>query len=625
MSLADKSMKSSERFSVGLFSKGRPVHRSREATDDPIVKERVERVPGTFLFSIPGRENVVCSRTPTVDRLREERAKKELVFRYTAPDGETVAIPRIVEPYKSLHVNQNASRAEIKSAFLRVANHSRRQDRAMASLSYNILLSKIPRYRKIRDDCFEVTQRTDVILLAVVGATASLVAQISKNSSLASTTDEYKHSLLYVTARSGFYDTTEALLEMGVPVNEKQVDGSTALHAASFYGQQPVVELLLRHGADPTVTNKWRHSPADEANSREIKQIILSYKEDRISQIVSSLVGKSLAFWVRLIKYNGTVIAKEARAENVIILLRYTAPDGGTGTVPRIVNPYHVFQLNQNATIQEIKEAFKRTANQSQRQGRVMASLSYHILMSNDQRYRKVSDGYYEIAGKTDVIVLAVVGATASLVDQISKNSSLASTTDEHKHSLLYVAARAGFYDTTEALLKMGVPVNEKQVDGSTALHAASFYRQQLVVEILLRHGADPTITNKWGNSPADEASSEIKQIILSYKEDRISQIVSSLVGKGLAFLVRLINHKGTIVAKEVRAENVIILLRYTVPGGGTGTLPRIVNPYHVFQLNQHTTIEEVKQAFKRAANLSQRQGRVMASLSYHILMSKDQ
>ena len=252
-------------------------------------------------------------------------------------------------------------------------------------------------------------------------------------------------------------------------------------------------------------------------------------------------------------------VERKTRAENVIILLRYTAPDGGTGTVPRIVNPYHVFQLNQNATKEEIKEAFKRAANQSQRQGRVMASLSYHILMSNDQRYRKVSDGYYEIAGKTDVIVLAVVGATASLVAQISKNSSLASTTDEHQHSLLYVAARAGFYDTTEALLEMGVPVNEKQVDGSTALHAASFYRQQPVVELLLRHGADPTITNKWGNFPADEASSEIKQIILSYKEDRISQIVSSLVGKGLAFLVRLINHKGAIVAKEVlRNRNVI-------------------------------------------------------------------
>ncbi|CAH3147081.1 unnamed protein product, partial [Porites lobata] len=547
-------MKSSERFSVGLFSRDRPVHRPRAATHCPLVKEWVERIPGTFRFSIVGRENVGCSRTATVDRLREERAKKELVFRYTAPDGETAAIPRIVEPYKFLHVNQNASRAEIKSAFLRVANHSRRQDRAMASLSYNILMSKIPRYRKIRDDRFEVTQRTDVIVLAVVGATASLVSQISKNSSLTSTTDEYKHSLLYVTARSGFYDTTEALLEMGVPVNEKQVDGSTALHAASFYGQQPVVELLLRHGADPTVTNKWRHSPADEANSREIKQIILSYKEDRISQIVSLLVGKSLAFWVRLIKYDGTVIAKEARAENVIIPLRYTVPGGRTGTLPRIVNPYHVFELNQHATIEEIKQAFKRAANQSQRQGRVMAamaSLSYHILMSKDQRYRKINNASYEVSSENDVIVLAAVGDTASLIEQISKDPSLVTSTDEHEHSLLYLAARAGFYDTTEALLENGVPVNETQVDGSTALHAASYFEQLRVVKLLLRYGADPEVNNRWDKTPADEASSKIKRIILSYKEDPISKILTSLLREGLACRVRFIKHKDTVIAKE--------------------------------------------------------------------------
>ena len=180
--------------------------------------------------------------------------------------------------------------------------------------------------------------------------------------------------------------------------------------------------------------------------------------------------------------------------------------------------------------------------------------------MSKDQRYRKISDGYYEITGKTDVIVLAVVGDTASLLVRISRNSSLVSCTDEHNHSLLYLTARAGFYDTTEALLEMGVPVNEKQVDGSIALHAVSFYRQQPVVELLLRHGADPTVTNKWGNSPADEANSrEIKQIILSYKEDRISQIISSLVGKGLAFLARLIKCNGTVIAKEVlRNRNVI-------------------------------------------------------------------
>ena len=113
-------------------------------------------------------------------------------------------------------------------------------------------------------------------------------------------------------------------------------------------------------------------------------------------------------------------VERKARAENVIILLRYTVRGGGTGTLPRIVNPYHVFELNQHTTIEEIKQAFKRAANQSQRQGRVMASSSYHILTSKDQRYRKISDGYHDITGKTDVIVFAVIGDTARLLAQIT-------------------------------------------------------------------------------------------------------------------------------------------------------------------------------------------------------------
>lgn len=245
-------------------------------------------------------------------------SKKELTFRYTAPDGETVSIPRFVEPYKFLKVHRNASRGKIKEAFRRIANQSSRHCRAMASLSYHILMSKDQRYRKINNDSYEVSSENDVIVLAAVGYTAGLIDQISKDPSLVTSTDEHDHSLLYVTARAGFYDTTEALLEKGVPVNETQVDGSTALHAASYYGQLRVVKLLLRYGADTEVKNRWDTTPADEA-STEIRQIILSYKEDPISKILTSLLREGLACRVRFIKHEDIVIAKEVlRHKNAI-------------------------------------------------------------------------------------------------------------------------------------------------------------------------------------------------------------------------------------------------------------------------------------------------------------------
>ena len=306
-------------------------------------------------------------------------------FRYTALDGETVSIPRLVEPYKFLNVNQNASREEIKKAFRRVADDSSRQVRAMASLSYLFLMSTDQRYRKINNDSYEVSRESDVIVLAAVGYTDGLINKIFERPSLVTSTDEHEQSLLYVTARAGFYDTTKALLKIGVPVNETQVDGSTALHAASFYGQQPVVELLLRHGADPTVTNKWGNSPADEANSREIKQIILSYKKDRISQILTSLVREDLAHMVRFIKHDGTVIAKE-------VLRRRSAIDRKTRErLPSIISTWkNVWHGTRAEHLESIMRHGLKPSGSMLPDGRSISPPSGHFKLG--EKYFGISD-----------------------------------------------------------------------------------------------------------------------------------------------------------------------------------------------------------------------------------------
>ena len=350
---------------VRAIIKDRRAHRLRErepTIDRPIAsgsRERPVEEEVVFPYTAPGGETAAVprvvkpkaifkdrrahrSREPTFDRpsgSRERRVEEEVVFRYTTPGGRTAAVPRVVKPYQVLQVAQNAPRAIIKAAFKRAVNYSRRQERVMASLSYHILTSIVERYQNISGSSYRITKRDDVFVLAAVGDTGSLLAQISKDSSLATCTDEHNHSLLHLTARAGFYDTTEALLKIGVSVNEKQVDGSTALHAACFYGQRPVVELLLRYGADATITNKWGFSPADEAASAEIKQVILSYKEDSISQIVSSLVGKGLASRVRLIKRNGIVVGREVlRHRNAIDQRTRLAMDSITS---RWVNVWH--------------------------------------------------------------------------------------------------------------------------------------------------------------------------------------------------------------------------------------------------------------------------------------------
>ena len=74
--------------------------------------------------------------------------------------------------------------------------------------------------------------------------------------------------------------------------------------------------------------------------------------------------------------------------------------------------------------------------------------------------------------------------------------------------TLLYLAARNGY--SNEYLLRKGAKVNEKQNTGSTPLHGASFYGNELVVKLLLQYGAQTDIKNIYSNYPENESSTSL-------------------------------------------------------------------------------------------------------------------
>nr|POE68046.1 ankyrin repeat domain-containing protein 54 [Quercus suber] len=83
---------------------------------------------------------------------------------------------------------------------------------------------------------------------------------------------------LMYSANEGDLDWIRELLESGVKVNFKDIDGHTALHIAACNGLTNVVSLLLDHGFefDPSDCLESYWSPASKSTSRTLTATQLS-------------------------------------------------------------------------------------------------------------------------------------------------------------------------------------------------------------------------------------------------------------------------------------------------------------------------------------------------------------
>jgi ankyrin repeat protein len=72
---------------------------------------------------------------------------------------------------------------------------------------------------------------------------------------------------LHSAAASRQTETCRLLLEAGASVDARQQGGFTALHAAAAHGDIPLVDLVLAHGADPSLPTDTGEVAADLARS----------------------------------------------------------------------------------------------------------------------------------------------------------------------------------------------------------------------------------------------------------------------------------------------------------------------------------------------------------------------
>ena len=140
----------------------------------------------------------------------------------------------------------------------------------------------------------------------------TLILNEKKNKDLIYFKDDSKRNLLYISARNGHTSICELLINLGIyDINDIQYTGSTALHAAAYYGQKNVVRILLDYGAKTNIKNNFGHLPKDEAMTQEIKNLLEEAEKDRIGILYQSLYSKNIASSLIPLSSHGKIIAKK--------------------------------------------------------------------------------------------------------------------------------------------------------------------------------------------------------------------------------------------------------------------------------------------------------------------------
>ena len=222
--------------------------------------------------------------------------------------GATCNIPEKIDPFKTLNITSTTPSNIVKDSYRKLVTSSNKKRKILASISYDILCNK---YRYIQKNNLYEAKKKDHFYYVIVGDLENLKSLYEQDNNIILDKDEKNRNLLYLAAKSGFYEICEFLLEKGMDPNDTQINESTPLHAAAFYDHFNVVKLLLEYGAKTKIKNEYDHTPFDEGYSQKIKETILNNDKNIINKFFLDLEEKKLAKKLILVKYNNHIIGKK--------------------------------------------------------------------------------------------------------------------------------------------------------------------------------------------------------------------------------------------------------------------------------------------------------------------------
>jgi len=156
------------------------------------------------------------------------------------------------------------------------------------------------------------------LFLTYIGSVNGIATAVERNGDFIASTNRRSESILYIVCRSGYLDCVDLLLrKCGGNVNQIQVDGSTPLHAAAYYGHHPLITRLLACGAIPTVRNRYQSTAEDEAACEEIVVALQSFSKTLIATTLQQALQLDIANRSEKIDHGGVTVAYRVRRDFV--------------------------------------------------------------------------------------------------------------------------------------------------------------------------------------------------------------------------------------------------------------------------------------------------------------------
>ncbi|KAK5996456.1 Serine/threonine-protein phosphatase 6 regulatory ankyrin repeat subunit B-like protein [Cladobotryum mycophilum] len=305
----------------------------------------------------------------------------------------------------------------------------------------------------------------------------------------------WKCSGPHLAAYFGLAHTVERLVSVRGP-NAQDTLGRTPLLWAAKRHHEDVVELLLKHGANPDVSDRWGHTPLSYA-ARDGRKLIVQHLLDRDADCMASH------------RLNLKLVDLDWQPRGQHPLLEATTSE-------------------HEATVRlllEKKQAIVDVEDKDCRTSLSLATKSGHESMASLLINKGAAVNHKDKSDQTPLLFAVEKGHESTTRILMDAGASLESRIKYYDETPLSLAASKGFEAITRLLVNRGASIHHADGCGRTPLSLAAMNGYSVVTNFLVNNGALIDHSDQCGQTPLSLAAMNGFETVACFLVERGAEV----------------------------------------------------------------------------------------------------